>query len=201
MRDFDSWCIKGCSLEPNAWTPEINRLTSRPDLASESAIDATSFPAPRQILVLGIGNTLLGDEGIGVHAMRAIAKCCANIPKVRCVDGGTLSFSLAPEIEQCSGLIVQDAAELQAPAGEVRVFIGDAMDEFLGSNRKRSVHEVGLLDLMAIAALTGHLPVRRALIGIQPEFVGWRDGPSERVARSIPEACTRALDLIKSWPL
>jgi hydrogenase maturation protease len=162
-----------------------------------------SFGSPvvkgRHILVLGIGNTLLGDEGIGVHAMRAVAQCSAHMPYVRCLDGGTLSFSLAPEIESCDGLIVQDAAELQAPAGEIQVFIGPAMDDFLGGNRKRSVHEVGLLDLMAIAALTGHLPERRALIGIQPEFVGWRDAPSDRVAQSIPAACARALELVESW--
>ncbi len=73
------------------------------------------------------------------------------------------------------------------------------MDDFLGSNRKRSVHEVGLLDLMAIAALAGHLPERRALIGIQPEFIGWRDTPSERVAQSIPAVCQRTLELVESW--
>jgi hydrogenase maturation protease len=73
------------------------------------------------------------------------------------------------------------------------------MDDFLGSNRKRSVHEVGLLDLMAIAALTGHLPERRALIGIQPEFVGWSDAPSERVAQSIQVVCQRTLELVESW--
>jgi hydrogenase maturation protease len=151
------------------------------------------------ILVLGIGNTLLGDEGIGVHTMRAFARWSANMPQVRCLDGGTLSFLLAPEIECCGGLIVQDAAELQAPAGDIQVFIGPAMDDFLGSNRKRSVHEVGLLDLMAIAALTGHLPERRALIGIQPEFVGWSDAPSERVAQSIQVVCQRTLELVESW--
>jgi hydrogenase maturation protease len=151
------------------------------------------------ILVLGIGNTLLGDEGVGVHAMREIERNGRQIPQLNCIDGGTLSFLLAPDIECCDGLIVLDATELQAPAGEIRVFEGREMDEFLGCNRKRSVHEVGLLDLMAITALAGRLPAQRALIGIQPEFVGWRDGPSDRVAQAIPSACARALEIVERW--
>jgi hydrogenase maturation protease len=153
----------------------------------------------RTILVLGIGNTLLGDEGIGVHAMREVAKHGSERPELRCLDGGTLSFTLAPEIESCDGLIVLDAAELQASAGDVRVFEGRAMDQFLGAQRKRSVHEVGLLDLMAVAALEGHLPELRALIGVQPEFVGWSDAPTERVARAIPTACAYALEIVERW--
>ena len=190
-------------MEPHPSPTGDIRLSAHSGVALNRAVGLSPIGSRtanhRHILILGIGNTLLGDEGIGVHAMRAVAQCSAHIPNVRCIDGGTLSFSLAPEIEDCAGLIVQDAVELQAPAGEVRVFVGSDMDDFLGSNRKRSVHEVGLLDLMAIAALTGHLPERRALIGIQPEFVGWRDGPSERVSRSIPEACARALELVESW--
>lgn len=151
------------------------------------------------ILVLGIGNILLGDDGVGVLAMQAVARNGGHIADLSCLDGGTLSFSLAPDIEDCDGLIVLDATELQAPAGEIRVFEGRAMDDFLGGNRRRSVHEVGLLDLMAIAALAGGLPAQRALIGIQPEFIGWRDTPTERVAEAIPGACARALEIVRRW--
>lgn len=151
------------------------------------------------ITILGIGNILLGDEGVGVHAMRAFADCSKDLPALHFLDGGTLSFLLAPEIESCDGLIVLDAAELAAPAGEIRVFEGAAMDAFLGSNRKRSVHEVGLIDLMAIAALAGRLPERRALIAIQPASIDWSDRPTERVASAVPDACVRARDLIERW--
>jgi hydrogenase maturation protease len=150
------------------------------------------------ILVLGIGNVLLGDEGAGVHAMRRLEERC-RFPRVRFADGGTLSFTLAGLIESNPALIVFDAAEMKAPPGSVAVFEGERMDDFVGGERKRSVHEVGLLDLMAIAALVGRLPGRRALIGIQPMSIDWSDSPSPMVAQAIPEACERARELIERW--
>jgi hydrogenase maturation protease len=118
---------------------------------------------------------------------------------VRFVDGGTLSFTLADLIESSSALIVLDAAEMQAPPGSVALFEGARMDAFLGSDRRRSVHEVGLLDVMAFAALDGRLPEKRALIGIQPELIDWSESPSPVVERAIPQACVRAHELIERW--
>jgi len=154
--------------------------------------------AEASILVLGIGNVLLGDEGAGVHAMRRLERDCRS-PAVQFADGGTLSFTLAGLIDSSAALIVLDAAEMKATPGSVEVFEGRRMDEFLGSERKRSVHEVGLLDLMALAALGGSLPQRRALIGIQPQSIDWSEEPTAAVARAIPEACERARELIERW--
>ena len=150
-------------------------------------------------LVLGIGNTLLCDEGVGVHTVRALVQNHSHLADVEFMDGGTLSFSLAGDVEDASQLIVIDAAELDSPPGTVRTFIGADMDRFLGVNRKRSVHEVSLLDLMAVAHLAGHLPERRALIGIQPDVVDWGDAPTTAVAQAIPQACDLTLELIEAW--
>ncbi len=152
-----------------------------------------------EITVLGIGNILLGDEGIGVHAVKRFAESSDDLAALNFLDGGTLSFSLAADFESCDGLIVMDAAELSAQPGEIRVFEGAGMDEFLGSHRKRSVHEVGLIDLMAIAALSDRLPEQRALIAIQPASINWSDTPTEAVAAAIPDACARARELIERW--
>jgi hydrogenase maturation protease len=73
------------------------------------------------------------------------------------------------------------------------------MDAFIGSNRKCSVHEVGLIDLMAIALLAGQLPQQRALIGIQPQTIAWGETPSPPVAAAIHQACDQALQLIEEW--
>jgi len=152
-----------------------------------------------RVLVLGIGNTLLSDEGAGVHAIRQLQAAAGNRPGIDYIDGGTLSFALAGPIEDSDAVVVIDAADLGAEAGAVRVFEGEAMDDFLGAARKRSVHEVGLLDLMAVAALAGRLPGRRALIGIQPQELGWGDAPSPLVADGISRACAEALEIIDRW--
>ena len=151
-----------------------------------------------ETLILGIGNTLLSDEGAGIHALNLMQSEYADIPNITFLDGGTLSFTLASWIEDCDSLIVFDAAELGMPAGNIRTFAGVDMDAFLGA-AKRSAHEVGLMDLMDIARITDHLPVNRALIGIQPEYMNWGMQPTQAVHRALPMAVNEAVKLIETW--
>jgi hydrogenase maturation protease len=149
-------------------------------------------------LVLGIGNTLLSDEGAGVHVVHQLQAQGLG-DQVTLLDGGTLSFTLAQPIESCDQLIVVDASELKAEAGTVQIFENDSMDRFITTGNKKSVHEVGLVDVMSIAMLAGRLPVRRALVGIQPQSLDWGDGPTEPVQRAIPQACHEVRQLIQRW--
>ena len=149
-------------------------------------------------LVLGVGNTLRGDEGAGVHAMRALQDALPPTLDVGFIDGGTLSFTLSTYIAEEVNLIVLDAAELHQAPGTVHTLIGEEMDAFLGAV-KRSPHEVGLLDLMDIARLTGTLPRNRALIGIQPETLDWSMEPSRPVQAGIGQAVEAARALIEQW--
>jgi len=149
-------------------------------------------------LILGIGNTLLSDEGAGIHALNLLQLYHPDLPNLTYVDGGTLSFTLAAYIEDCDKLIVFDAAELKAPAGTVRAMVGSEMDEFLGAAR-RSPHEVGLLDLFDIARLTESLPTNRALIGIQPQHIGWGMSPTDPVGKALSVAVNEAEELLVRW--
>lgn len=153
----------------------------------------------RNVLILGIGNSLLRDEGAGIHALNRLREQLADRDGITFMDGGTLSFTLAGAIEDTPRLIVIDAAQLDAPPGHSQVFEGAEMDAFIGSNRKRSVHEVSLLDLLAIAHLSAHLPPQRALIGIQPAEIDWGEHPSAAVAAAMPRVCDQAIQLIEAW--
>lgn len=148
-------------------------------------------------LVLGVGNILLADEGAGVHAMHYLEDT-HDLPDTSFLDGGTLSFTLAADIAEADNLIVFDAAQLNAEPGTVRVFEDGEVDDFLRSGR-RSVHEVGFADLMDIARLEGTLPRHYALIGIQPEQLGWGEAPGAAVTRAIPKAAEQAATLIEKW--
>lgn len=150
-------------------------------------------------VVLGVGNTLLTDEGVGVHVVEQLRREHADLDGVEYVDGGTLSFTLAGTMAEAEQLIIIDAAELRAAPGTVTLFENTAMDDYLGRGKRRSVHEVSLLDLLAISQLTDSLPARRALIGIQPQELGWGEAPSPAVAAAIPRACDMTLDLIRKW--
>jgi hydrogenase maturation protease len=150
-------------------------------------------------LVLGIGNTLLTDEGVGVHVLQALESRLAHLSDVTLLDGGTLSFTLAGPIEEADALIVVDAANIQSKPGEWALLEGEEMDAFLMSNRKSTVHEVGLTDLRAIAMLAGHWPDKRAMLAIQPDVVDWGEQPTPAVAAAITPACAAIHDLIQDW--
>lgn len=150
------------------------------------------------MLVLGIGNSLLRDEGIGIHVLNFMRKFFPLFPDVTYLDGGTLSFTLASEIEEHEHLLVLDAVELHAPPGTLCCYEDEEMDHFLGT-AKHSAHEVGLLDLMDIARLTGHLPKRRALVGIQYQSFAWGEEPTLKVKHNIPLAGRLAANVLQKW--
>lgn len=149
-------------------------------------------------LILGIGNNLLTDEGVGVHVIHYLDAHHADTPDVTFIDGGTLSFTLAEPIAEHDNLIVVDAARFDEQPGTVRCFEGAEMDRYLSGNRQ-SVHEVGLVDLFDIARLSGTFPQHRALIGVQPKSLGWGDHPSAEVAPAVARVAQLALDLAARW--
>lgn len=149
------------------------------------------------ILVLGLGNVLQADDGVGIHVIRALE--AMGLPShVALRDGGTIGLSLLTEIEDCDALIVVDAMELGREPGAVGVFEGAAIELQLGG-KKRSAHEVALADLLAVAQLVGRSPERRVLIGIQPGRIGWGMEAEGAVAAAIPETCAIVIGLIERW--
>jgi hydrogenase maturation protease len=149
-------------------------------------------------LVLGIGNILLTDEGVGVHVVRFLQRRYGSLPQTRLLDAGTLSYTLADEIAGAGNLIVVDAARTGGAVGSLKCFLDGDMDRYLAAARG-SVHEVGLGDLLDIARLTDTLPRRRALIGIEPGSLDWGDSPTPRVAEAIEPAAQQVLALLRQW--
>ncbi|MCP4932940.1 MAG: hydrogenase maturation protease [bacterium] len=152
----------------------------------------------QKILILGLGNTLLSDDGVGVHIVNALQHRFADRNDIDCLEGGTLGLSLLPEMNNTSGFIAVDAAQIDRPPGTVVTFENAQMDAQL-AGRKRTAHEVALADLMDTALLTGIRPERRALVAIQPESTCWGDAPSKRVANAMEYAECEILSLIERW--
>lgn len=163
----------------------------------------THLPSSARTVILGIGNPLLSDEGVGVHAVRWLDDNIDEHQKhqlnIDFVDGGTIGFALSGLIGDADQIVIIDAAELHSEPGTIRVFTGEGMDQFLGQRQSLAVHEVSLLDVLSVVLLEDRLPVKRAIIGIQPASLEWGETPTEPVARSIPEACHAALDLVRGW--
>ena len=150
------------------------------------------------VLVLGVGNTLMSDDGVGVRLMERLQSMQPPLPGVEYVDAGTLSFVLLPQIQACDAILVLDAAHLDAAPGTCRALQDAEMDDFLRTARC-SVHEVGIRDLLDLARLTDALPGRRAFIGLQPAATGWGETLSPVVEAALPGALRTARGLLEDW--
>jgi hydrogenase maturation protease len=155
--------------------------------------------ATRDVLVLGLGNTLLADDGVGVHVVRRLAGEHDAPAGLRMVDGGTLGFRLMAAITQSQAVIVVDAAQLGERPGTVRLLHQQALADHVSRGGRMSAHEAGLVDLLTLARLEGWTPARLALLGIQPKIVGWGDRLSLPVSRSLPLACRAVIRTARAW--
>jgi len=151
----------------------------------------------KSIAVVGIGNSLLTDDGAGIHTLTRFAQDNTHSDVV-CLDGGTVGLALLDRLENLDGLVALDAMKLGLRPGSVTVLQGEEMDAHL-RNQHGSVHEVGLSDLMDAMRLRGQLPEHRALIGIEPEDMDWGTEPTAAVAAALPEAANFAHELVSAW--
>ena len=163
-----------------------------------------------RIIVLGIGNTLNRDEGVGVHAVRALEAQISPSPggknvrqeggagdEVEFLDGGTLGLNLLPIVEEASHLLVLDAVDARQPSGTVIELAGDEIPLFSGI--KLSQHQVTFQEVLGLAAVRGKLPPYLHLIGVQPADLEIGLDLSPVVTAALPEVIARAAGVLRAW--
>ena len=120
-------------------------------------------------LVLGLGNILLGDEGVGVRIVERLIDRY-HFPKgTRVMDGGTLALDLLPYVEDADRLVVIDAVDMHAEPGTVVRITDEEVPSFL--SLKVSPHQMGLSDILSAARLRGLSPRELVLWGVQPGVI------------------------------
>ncbi len=119
-----------------------------------------------RVVILGIGNILMSDEGIGVHAVEALQQRFLLPDDVEVVDGGTTGMELLPDLQGADHLIVIDAVRVGVPPATVVRMEGDEVPAFFKT--KLSPHQVGLSDVLAALRFSGSAPGHVVLIGVQP---------------------------------
>jgi hydrogenase maturation protease len=151
------------------------------------------------VLVVGLGNLLLGDDGVGVHAVRRLAADPSAPAFLRPLDGGTLGFRLLDAVKRSDAALFIDAAELGQPPGTIRLLERDALDAYTRRGGRVSAHEAGLIDLLTLARMDGWKPTRMGVLGIQPRRIDWDARLSETLAGALPAACRMAIDTVRRW--
>ena len=118
-------------------------------------------------LVLGIGNLLIGDEGVGCRTVEELCRRFTLPPEVECLDGGTAGFELLSYLDGRKEVILIDALQDDRAPGTVIKVEGEHVPKaFL---TRTTPHQLGICDVLAAAALTGIMPERLVLFGIEPK--------------------------------
>ncbi|HEY4485963.1 MAG TPA: HyaD/HybD family hydrogenase maturation endopeptidase [Nitrospiria bacterium] len=123
---------------------------------------------PRSVVILGIGNTLMQDDGIGVWVIRALAEACLLPPRVRLIEGGIAGLRLLPDLISAEELLIVDAMNGSGPPGALYRLGPENLPR--GRGPLMSAHEVGIMEVLSVAELLGKRP-RTRIIGVQPKEV------------------------------
>ncbi len=115
-------------------------------------------------LVLGIGNLVMSDDGIGVRVVQELQRRYCFPGNVKVMDGGTLGLDLLPELENITNLILVDAVETGGAPGTCVRLSGQELP--IALETKLSPPQMGLKDLLAVSELMGHSPREMVLIGV-----------------------------------
>jgi hydrogenase maturation protease len=119
-----------------------------------------------RIVVLGIGNILLSDEGVGVRVVERLDETYLLPPGVEVIDGGTCGMEMLEQLENLDALIVVDCVRHGQPPGTPVLLKGEDVPVFFRT--KLSPHQVGLSDVLASLEFIGRAPKATAIVGIQP---------------------------------
>ena len=124
--------------------------------------------AAKSILVLGVGNILLKDEGVGVRVIEQLQAEYSFSPNVRLMDGGTLGIRLLDDITGADHLIVVDAVRNDQPPGTLYRLLAEELTRCVSF--KNSLHQTGLLETLAYAEMLEQRPTT-VVVGIEPEDI------------------------------
>ncbi len=148
-------------------------------------------------LVLGVGNILLQDEGVGVRVVEHLKEYYTLPEEVQVLDGGTMGLGLLSYLDGVDRLLVIDAVDAGRPPGTVVRLTDGEIPAFLG--RKLSPHQIGLADLLSVAQLRDLMPRRVVLIGVQPDSLEVGLELSPTVGGQMPLIVETVLKEMSTW--
>ena len=162
--------------------------------------DAASPSPPRHIIVVGLGNLIRSDDGVGVHAMRRLAGS-PRLPSdasrnITFIDGGTRALELVSDAADASHMLILDAVDADAPPGTLIRLSGSDLASLPAGC---SVHQLGIVDwLGALVMLRGRAPEIR-ILGVQPVDTGWGTTLTPPIRLGLEQLVEAAIEQLDEW--
>ena len=150
-----------------------------------------------KVLVLGLGNTLRSDDGLGVIAVKRLLERYSLPPAVRVRAGGVLGVHLLADLEGVQTLIIVDAIRSEEPPGTLIRLVGDEVPQRFQA--RVSLHEVALAELLALADVVNIRPPHLVALGLVPASIAMGEGLSPEVAKRLDRLIDALWQEILRW--
>lgn len=148
-------------------------------------------------LVIGLGNPIMGDDGLGLAALARLEREWLVPSAVRLVDGGTWGLRLLPVIERAAAILLLDAIDAGRAPGNLIVLEREELPRLL--QHKLSSHQVVMAEVLALTELRGTIPERLAAVGLQPKRIEMSTSLSPEVAAGLDEVVRAAVARLAAW--
>ena len=151
----------------------------------------------KNITILGIGNTLYQDEGMGVHILPTLREVFEGQEDVEIIEGATDGMILLGPVESTDYLIVIDAIHAGIRAGEIITLVNDEIPNYFGV--KVSIHQIGFQEVLAAAKLRDQLPKHLFMCGIQPHSMELGLEVSDVIKETFPALVDTIVNKVSEW--
>lgn len=151
----------------------------------------------KKITILGVGNTLFQDEGVGVHILPLLEEAIGEDPLVEIIEGSTDGMRLLGPIEETNHLIIIDAINAGKPGGTLITLVGDEIPAYFGV--KMSIHQLGFQEVLGAAMLRDRYPKNIIMFGMQPTALELGVGLTEANERMLPELVDLVIQQVNNW--
>jgi hydrogenase maturation protease len=155
-----------------------------------------NFGRASRIVIVGIGNLIRTDDGLGVHALERLRRDPRVPAGVTLIDGGTYGIELLAYISDSTHLLLLDAIDVGERPGTLIRMVNE---ELRGLPCAASVHQVGLADLLATLPLVSTTPRETVLLGVVPASTGWGTSLSPEVGAALADLVDGAVRQLQEW--
>jgi hydrogenase maturation protease len=150
-----------------------------------------------KITILGIGNTLFSDEGVGIYLLPILETALKDYENIEFIEGLTDGMKLLGPVEDAENLIIIDAINAGKPGGTIIKLEGDEIPAYFGI--KMSVHQMGFQEVLLAAKLRERYPKQIVMYGMQPTSLELGIGLTETNQARLEELAKSIICQVESW--
>jgi hydrogenase maturation protease len=151
----------------------------------------------KKITILGIGNTLFSDEGVGIHLLPILEEALKDYENIEIIEGLTDGMKLLGPVEDAENLIIIDAINAGKEGGTIIALEGDEIPAYFGI--KMSIHQLGFQEVLLAAKMRERYPEQIVMFGMQPSSLQMGIELTEKNQEKLGDLAQVVMDQVNRW--